>query len=124
MEDDTKALILALQLEDLELLRSNGKGKSVEGGNVPDSQIAIDLQEAEARHQIALLTDFRMARSIDRAVQDDGAAVAILMADERRCAQDRGTACRMGGQHHEVPNTLNNSIVDDDVLSRLGSMNL
>ena len=65
-----------------------------------------------------------MARSISRAVQDDGATVAILMADERRCAQDRGTACRMSGQRHEVANIQDKPVVDDDVLLRLGSINL
>ena len=49
MDDETTALILALQLEDIEILRSRCKGKSVEGASLPDSQIAMNLQEVEAQ---------------------------------------------------------------------------
>ncbi|KAL6713732.1 hypothetical protein ACLMJK_008224 [Lecanora helva] len=122
MDQDTIDLIMELHLEDLGSLRAQCKGKGKESDVTPDNEVAIDLQEAELKAQKALLADFRLAASISRAVQDDGAMVAILMADERRCAQDRETACRMGGQHHAPPNTTNHD-VDDDLISRLGSIN-
>ena len=123
MDEETVHLILTLQMEDLDVMKSNSKGKAAEGSAIPDSQLAIELQKAEIQKQKTLLEDLRMANSISRAVQDDGTTVTILMAEERRCVQDREAACRMSGQHHDVA-SLPDSRVDEDLLSRLGSLNI
>ena len=103
---------------------SSWKGKGVEGSPLTDDQIAVDVQKAELQKQETILADFRMARSIGRAVQDDGATVAILTAEERRAAQDRETACRMSGQPHHHMSNLPDYRVDEDILSRFGSLNI
>ncbi|MCJ1230803.1 hypothetical protein MMC12_007477 [Toensbergia leucococca] len=124
MDEGTVDLILALQIEDLESLVSSRKGKGVEGSALTDDQIAVELQKDELQKQEIILADFRMARSVSRAVQDDGAAVTILMSEERRSAQDREIACRMSGQaHHHVAN-LPDCRVDEDILSRFGSLKI
>lgn len=84
----------------------------------------MELQKAELQKLEKIRADLRMARSISRAVQDDGATVAILTAEERRSAQDRETACRMSGQPYHHVSSLPDCRVDEDILSRFGSLNL
>lgn len=124
MDEDTVNLIIALQMEDLDLLISGQKGKAIEGSALADNQIAVELQKAELQKQETMLADLRIARSISRAVQDDGATVAILTAEERRCAQDRETACRLSGQPHHHALNLPDCRVEDDILARFGSLNI
>ena len=124
MDEGTVVLILALQMEDLESLVGSRKGKAIEGSALTDDQIAVELQKAELQEQETILADLRMARSISCAVQDDGATVAILTAEERRSAQDRGIACRMSGQPQHHVSDLPDCRVDEDILSRFGSLNI
>lgn len=124
MDEGTVNLILTLQIEDLESLAASWKGKAIEGSALTDSQIAVELQKAELEKRERILTDLRMARSISRAVQDDGATVAILTAEERRSAQDREIAYRMSGQPYRHISNLPDCRVDEDILSRFGSLNL
>ena len=124
MDEGTLNLIIGLQIEDLESLATGWKGKAIEGSALPDSQIAVELQKAELQTREGVLADLRLARSISRAVQDDGAAVAILAAEERRSAQDREIAYRMSGQPDHHVSNLPHRRVDEDILSRFGSLNL
>lgn len=124
MDEATVDLIIALQMHDLELLMSSWKGKSVEGSVMTDDQLTVDLQQAELQKQESMLADIRMARSISRAVQDDGITVAILMAEERRSAQDREMACRMSGKPYSDVSNVPDCSVDEDILSRFGRLNI
>ncbi|KAL9103212.1 MAG: hypothetical protein Q9163_001739, partial [Psora crenata] len=124
MDEETAELILALQMEDLELLASCRKGKAIEGSALTDEHIAVELQKTEVQKGKRTLADLRMARSIGRAVQDDGATVTILTAEERRSAQDRETAYRMSGESHPRVSSLPDCRVSEDILSRFSSLNI
>lgn len=124
MDEETIDVILALQMEDLELLISRQKGKTIEGGPLSDDQIAMELQKAELQKQKTVLADLRMACSISRAVQDDGATVAILTAEECRSAKDREIACRISGRPHNHVSNIPDCSVDEDIISRFGSLNI
>ena len=117
-------LIIALEIEDLQSLISSHKGKGIEGSALPDNQTAMELQKAELKKLQTMRADLRMAHSISRAAQDDGTTIAILTAEERRTAQDREIACRMSGQPQHHASNLPDCRVDDDVLSRFGSLNI
>lgn len=88
MDDDTLELVLKSQIHDVEALIAKCKGKTVEGMAQPDHQLAYELQKTELEQHLTYLRDFRKARSIDHAVQDDGVAISVLMVEERRCALD------------------------------------
>lgn len=124
MDEDTANLIFSLQLEDLQSMTADWKGKAIEGRALADYHTAAELQREEILIQKRIIADLRMARSISHAVQDDGAMIAILTGEELRSAQDRETACRMSGQtNHDVPNLLN-CRVDEDIVSKFGSLNI
>ncbi|KAI9872226.1 MAG: hypothetical protein M1830_001896 [Pleopsidium flavum] len=99
MDEETTNLILSLQMDDLAALLSKRKGRAAEG-SAPgtDEELAIELQRTELEDQQVLLADIRMVWSVSRAVQDDGATVAILAAEERSSSQDRDMACRLSDQ--------------------------
>lgn len=124
MDDATIDLIIALQIEDLESLISGRKGKAIEGSALTDNQLAVELQKTELHEQEILLADLRMAHSISRAAQDDGATITILAAEERRSAQDREIACRLSGQPYSHVSSLPDCRVDDDILSKFSSLNI
>ena len=119
-----ESIILSLLIEDLETLEAGWKGKAIDGSALADDQVAIRLQKVELQKQIQTIADIRMARSISRAVQDDGTTVSILTAEERRSAQDRETACRMSGQPHHDISTPPDCRVNEDILSKFGSLNI
>lgn len=89
-----------------------------------DYQISVELQKAELQRQETILADLRIARSISRAVQDDGATIAVLTAEERRSAQDREIACRMSGHFHHLVPSLPDCRVNEDILFRFSSLNI
>lgn len=125
MDDETAELVLALQLQDLENVQSRTKGKGREIDQPSDQDIAIQLQQAEFELASLQMTDRRMAQSIDRAVQDDGATLNILVGEDNRAATDRDMACRLSGQPPQDAVQLQPSLaVDDDVLSRLSTFNI
>lgn len=97
MDEETIDLVLKLQIEDLQSLFSKRKGKAIEGRAPSDGELAVELQKEELQRLQTLLADNRMTRSIGRAVQDDGASIVILTAEERRSTQDREMACRLSG---------------------------
>lgn len=119
-----ETVILSLLIEDLESLEEGWKGKAAEGSALADDQIAVELQKTELQKREKLMADVRMARSISRAVQDDGTTVAILAGEERRAAQDREMACRMSGQPDHHVSNLPDCRVDEDILSKFGALNL
>lgn len=126
MDEDTTALILKLQIEDLESLISKrkGKGKAAEASTPSDGELSIELQRHELQKVETFLADNRMARSIGRAVEDDGASIVILTAEERRSTQDRELACRLSGQPASAVLKGPDCRTDNNVLSRFGSLNI
>lgn len=80
MDQDRARLILDLQTEDLTSLTSSRKGKGAEGSAPTDQELATDLQMAEFKRMEILLNDTAMARSISRAVQNNGPTIVRLAA--------------------------------------------
>ena len=124
MDEETVGLIISLQVEDLRSLVARRKGKSAVGSPCTDEELAVDLQTKELESRQTTLADFCMARSISRAVQDDGATIAILTAEERRSIQDHEMACRLSGQSPRTVRRIPDYRVDDVLLSKLGSLNV
>ena len=93
MGDEITELLLALQIQDLDDAIAKKKGKAPSTQQLSDEDMAFQCQQEEFKRAHAELADNRMARSIGRAVQDDGACVVILAGDESRAAADRALAC-------------------------------
>ena len=93
MDDEITELLLALQIQDLDDAIANQKGKAPAAQQLSDGDLALHCQLEELKKSHAELADNRMARSIGRAVQDDGACVVILAGEESRAAGDRALAC-------------------------------
>lgn len=124
MDEESVDLILSLQLEDLRSLLATRKGKAKEGSAAPDEDLAIELQINELHNQRLVMADNVMARSISRAVQNDGTAIAILDDEERRSVQDHQLATRLSGRPLSVPLDIPDCRVDEEILSRFDSLNI
>jgi hypothetical protein len=99
MDDETVALIISLQLSDIEEEIQNQKGK----GTIPSSsELALECYGNELRKAQMILSDRRMALSIGRAVLDDGAQLSLSQAEEQQAIHDRNLARRAEG-HDDLP---------------------
>ena len=123
MDEETVNLILDIQIEDLKSITSGRKEKAAEGSAPTDQELAVELQQNEIQNRRLLLTDYRMARSFGRAVQDDGIAVVNLAAEEHQSTQDHNTALQLGGGPSPVVSEVPSSTVDEDSLSRFTGFN-
>jgi hypothetical protein len=74
-DDITTALIVQLQLEDIEGMNFSSKGKGREG-DLSDAEYALRLYRREFEAHSLLVSDRRMIRSIAQAVQTDGIVIA------------------------------------------------
>lgn len=124
MDDETAELILTTQLQDLEDVRSKSAGKGREGDPLSDSYLALQLQREELEQAAGVVTDRRMAQSIHRAVQDDGASIVILASEENQAAADRSMACRLDGQAPPTGPSFPDLMADDATLIRYGAFNI
>lgn len=116
-------MIVGLQLQDLNEQLSKSKGKGPETQQLSDEELALQIQQQEFERTIVELADVRMAHSIGRAVQDDGASVVILHGEERCAAADREMACRLSGQVAESIPFMLNLKADNDALSLYSALN-
>lgn len=124
MDDETAEVIFTIQLQDLEEVMSKSKGKGRENDVLSDMDLALQLQQEELEQAAGLLNDRRMAQSIHRAVQDDGASIVILASEENTAAADRDIACRLGGQIPQTAPQRHNISADDETLSRFSAYNV
>ena len=116
-------MLVGLQLQDLDEVLSIRKGKETESQQLSDADLALQVQQQEFERTIVELTDIRMAQSMARAVQDDGASVVVLHGEESQAAADREMACRLSGQFASIiPFTLDLK-ADDDSLSIYSAIN-
>ena len=125
MDAETVNLILELQLQDVRDLLSSRKGKQREG-DVPDYEIALQIQEAEFANVFTVLSDRRMCQSISRAIQDDGAALSLARHEERIATRDHNLALSLSGRNVPTPveSTAKATPLTEALLSRLSSMNI
>lgn len=124
MDEETVDLVLSLQIQDLRSLVATRKGKAVEGSPPSDEELVIEVQINELLSQKLVMADIAMARSISRAVQDDGTTIAILTDEERRSVQDHQMATQLSGRPLSVPLEVPDCRVDEEILSRFDSLNI
>lgn len=124
MDVETVDLILGLQIEDLRSLVATRKGKAVEGSPATNEEVAIEIQVNELQNQKHVMEDIVMARSIGRAVQDDGTTIVILGDEERRSVRDHQMATQLSGRTLSVPLKIPDCRVDEEILSRFDSLNI
>ncbi|KPI38602.1 uncharacterized protein AB675_4128 [Cyphellophora attinorum] len=126
MDAMTAELVLQLQLEDLEELESQSKGKQKQG-NVTDAQVARQLQQEEFQNARIWVADSSLAQSMARAVQADGPVVTQLRQDEAVAQADRNMAMSLAEQRRTSAtetNTESAEQLDDQLLARLAKLNM
>lgn len=123
MDDETAELIIALQLQDVEDVKSKSKGKGREGEKLSDAELAIQFQRDEYEQAKASLCDRRIANSIHKAVLDDGAKIVVLASEENNATEDRELAQRLSGQNPQTSPELNDLTTDADALVRFRDFN-
>ncbi|KAL1619552.1 hypothetical protein SLS56_010046 [Neofusicoccum ribis] len=99
MDDQSAALILQLQLEDISSILASAKGKGRAGDAPANGQeYALRLTQQELEAGVAILNDRAMGQSIARAVQADRHILAREAEAEEAAARDRRLACEMDGR--------------------------
>lgn len=93
MDDETARLVFQLQLEDLQEVSSDSKGKQ-RAGEVTDFELALGCYRAELESGTAFVSDRHMCMSIASAVRWDGDVINDMMAQEEQAMADRGLALR------------------------------
>ena len=117
MDDESAAVVLSLQLEDMNrLLDSSVHIK--EHVNISDGHIALVSYRDELAARLRFLQDRRMGRSMARAVLQDERTLRQVRSQENRAIEDRNLACRLGGAN---PGTGPTPIIDltDDIPDRI-----
>ena len=126
IDDTTAKLIIQLQLEDLEELAGNQKGKQAEGSQ-NDTQDAISTYRQELQQILMVLSDRSMARSIGQAVISDSRLLRVFKNQEDVAASDRQVALRAGGMAiNEGPERLAIEAPpeDENLIRRLAVLNI
>lgn len=124
MDEETSILILQLLQEDVAQALTKQKGKQIEG-QFTDGELVLIVMQLELDQQVTTFNDRRMARSIARAVYDDGIAVTIAAQEEARASDDRRFALRLAGHQEpprpERPVSINH---EDKILERFANLSL
>jgi hypothetical protein len=93
-DEETLALIIELQIEDVKRYSSKGKQRE---GELSDEALAIRMQKEELDGISIFLSDRRMIRSIAAAVQVDAPLLMDIASQEIIANQDRDLATRLNG---------------------------
>ncbi|OGM43882.1 ariadne RING finger [Aspergillus bombycis] len=105
MDGPTQELVLSLMEEDargaLGLIK--GKGRTEQ---VTDHELALTEWARELHHCACTIADYRMAKSLARAVSNDGVALAAATEEENRAFGDRMAALQLGGLSQSTPDQL------------------
>ncbi|KAK7528013.1 uncharacterized protein IWZ02DRAFT_142882 [Phyllosticta citriasiana] len=94
---DSAALILQLQLDDIDSLVSASKRKG-RMGEINDQEIALRLCHEDLEASMGILQDRKMLKSIVHAQQTDHHVLSELAGQEELAANDRDLACRLDGR--------------------------
>ena len=103
LDFETANLILKLQLEDVQELRSRSKGKNRED-QVDNAQVALDLQEQNLECLRSLISDRHMTQSITNAIETDGRTIseavrATQSGNPQNCVLDDKVLSKLAGQY-------------------------
>ncbi|CAE6381795.1 unnamed protein product [Rhizoctonia solani] len=91
------------QLVDIEELRSGIKGKGRSSSPLSDIELAYSAVEAEARATLQFIQDRRIARSAERASQEDVDLINVIAEIERREQADRQYALSLSTNPNASP---------------------
>ena len=113
MDEETAALIVQLQLNDIETLHQSSKGKGQEGTH-SDAEASLAAYKEDLLKTHFLLHDRLLAISITKAVATDAALLQQLKGEEQAVSRDRDLALRLAGvsQRSEKPKSEENGSVD------------
>ncbi|KAM3079643.1 hypothetical protein ACMFMG_006056 [Clarireedia jacksonii] len=100
-DEQTLALIIDLQLEDLNRYATKGKQRE---GDLSDDALAIQMQKEELDAISTFLSDRRMVRSIAAAVQVDAQVLFDVTSQEIIAIEDHEVAARLS-EGAPMPNT-------------------
>ncbi|XHF99896.1 hypothetical protein AWENTII_003380 [Aspergillus wentii] len=96
LDTSTTAVILQIQMEELEHLHATSKGKA-RVDEPTDSEIALQLYMEDLKRCNTIMADRAMCRSMAAAVVSDGRVLGQCDALERRETRDHEMARQMGG---------------------------
>ncbi|KAE8386426.1 hypothetical protein BDV23DRAFT_196444 [Aspergillus alliaceus] len=105
MDEPTKELVLRLMQEDVKDTLELYKGKR-RISQMTDRELALTEWAQELHHYASDLQDCRMARSVARAVLNDGVAIEAAIAEENRDFGDRMIALQLDGLDQSTPAQL------------------
>lgn len=94
MDDETLALHIRLQLEDIQQLECQLKSEQLEGSS-SDFQAALDGYRHELTTYLGLQSDRAMALSISQAVRLDTPVIGRYLEEEERARRDHQFALRL-----------------------------
>ncbi|KAK8175098.1 hypothetical protein IWX90DRAFT_496837 [Phyllosticta citrichinensis] len=100
VDADSAALMLQLQLEDINCLFNASKGKA-RVGEVSDQEVALQLCQEDIEASMGILQDRQMSQSIIHAQQTDRHILSELAEQEELAANDRNLAYRLDGRRPE-----------------------
>lgn len=124
MDEATATSVLEVQLQDLADILQNRKGKEAVG-RINDAELACQIQIEEFRARLAFLSDYRMSRSINKAMQDDDPVLSTLYNEESSSFHDRQMARRLAGLPEETPPpTDNQQCRSEDLLAGLSALSV
>ncbi|KAF4307846.1 Zinc finger RING/FYVE/PHD-type protein [Botryosphaeria dothidea] len=98
MDDQSAALILQLQIEDIATIFAASQGKRRASEALNDHEYALQLCQQELETTMTILNDRVMGQSISRAVQEDRHILAREAETEVTIAQNRRLACQLEGR--------------------------
>ncbi|KAI9930147.1 hypothetical protein MW887_011957 [Aspergillus wentii] len=119
LDTSTTAVILQIQMEELEHLHATSKGKA-RVDEPTDSEIALQLYMEDLKRCNTIMADRAMCRSMAAAVVSDGRVLGQCDALERRETRDHEMARQMGGLEaftEDVP--VSGEEVTDDTLLKM-----
>lgn len=123
IDDASAALILELQLEDIDTLQAQVSGKQREG-TYSDAELALLLTSQQLESLRSNLSDRRMTQSIANAVQQDGTLLAAVAFEEDVACRDHLFARRLNGNGATHDVAEHSETIDDQLLSKLAGMYL
>lgn len=89
LDMETAALIAKLALDDLADVMSSRKGKARAGSLPSDDEIAYRLQSEQYDQWLSIVSDAKLAKSIEGALVTDAAYLDALITAEEAAAEDR-----------------------------------
>lgn len=109
MDAASSRAILDILREDIRDTMDKAKGKQP-AGLLSDEELALHLWKKEIDDYNRSLEDERLARSIARAVVDDGVAITTAQQEELRASDDHRLALELSGQPVPPPQRRDQSV--------------